>query len=283
MKHRCVALLALVFLAAAPFAGRADPVAAGAFPEADALLRGCIDALPDIPLLITGELVGRTRAGDEDRRMHVEMLLDWQAEPSTARYTLRDNFGRSLSHLSITWPTDQPAEFRFLTGEPLAAAPPPVLSNPIEGTDISWTDLSLSFLWWPGGRTVGAESVRGRSCWIVDVVAPPDQAPCAMVRLWIDPQIHIMLKAESYDASATLLRRLQVKSFKKINDRWVIKDIEIEGLPSRHKTYLRIRDVEDRTRKQFVPVDEGGPDETATDNIYEQSVPAEGGSDATAP
>jgi hypothetical protein len=110
---------------------------------------------------------------------------------------------------------------------------------------------------------VGEEDVRGRSCYVLDVPAPEGAfAGCSGVRLWIEPRIPIMLRAEAYDQQDALIRRMEVKSFKKINDRWVIKDIELTSLPSRHKTYLRVRDVQDRSRKDFIAADEGGPEAT---------------------
>lgn len=232
-------------------------------PEANELLARVIGALPDIPLLIKGDLQARDRHGQADARLNVEMLLDWQDAPPTARYTLRDAFGGAHSHLAISWPAGQAAEFRYFEGQPLQAAQRPDLVANIGGTDISWMDLSLSFLWWPGAVARGEEEVRGRTCQVVDVPAPEGAfAGCSGVRLWIEPRIPIMLRAEAYDRKDTLIRRMEVKSFKKINDRWVIKDIELTSFPSRHKTFLRVRDVQDRTRQDFIATDEGGPETT---------------------
>ena len=228
-------------------------------PPAQELLDGCIGTLPDIPLVITGQLQSKSKDGDIETRINVEMLLDWQAEPPTARYTLRDNFGHALEHLAVTWLPDQPPEYRYFQGDPLVAAPVPVLSEPVRNTDISWMDLSLSFLWWPGGKTVGAEELRSRTCYVLEIPAPADSfGGCSKVRLWIDPQINIMLRADAYGADEKFVRRMDVKGFKKINGRWVIQHVEVESYPSRHRTVLRVRDVQDRTRKSYLR-DDAGP------------------------
>lgn len=282
MTRRVLLLLAAV-AAALPMRAGAEDAAPG-LPEASALLGRVIASLPDIPLLIAGELQSRDRNGDLEGRMAVEMLLDWQDEPPTARYTLRDDFGRTTSHLAITWRPGEDPEYRYFEGQPLQAAPLPDLVAPIGSTDISWMDLSLSFLWWPGGRTVGVEEVRGRSCFVVDLTAPPGTFPgCAGVRLWLEPRIHIMLKAEAYNAANELIRRMEIKSFKKINDRWVIKDIELTSLPERSKTFLRVRDVQDRTRKRFVPEDEGGPEAQTGASADEGIVPLDDAEPAAEP
>jgi hypothetical protein len=230
-------------------------------PSAESILAGVAGALPDIPLLVNAELQSKSKDGKLERRFQVEMLLDWNMDPPGARYTLRDGFGATLSHLSLSWPAGGPAEYRYFTGTPLQSAPVPNLAEPIEGTDLAWMDLSLAFLWWPDGMTRGTEEVKGRECYVLDIPAPADAfTGCSGVRVWIDPRISILLRAEAYGMDDQRQRRLEVKSFRKINDRWFIKDIEVQSYPSRHKTILRVRDVQDRERKQYLDRDNSGPE-----------------------
>ncbi len=276
LRARSVALCSAAFAALALFAWA--PASAQApfrpeFPAARELLDNVIFALPDIPLRITGDLTARARNGESELRRGVEMLLDWQAEPPTARYTLRDAFGAADTHLAITWTSLHQPEYRFFQGRPLQAAPLPDLVSPIPGMDFSWMDLSLSFLWWPDAVTKGREEVKGRKCWVVDVSAPDAFSGCSGVRLWIDPHINIMLKAETYDADNNPIRRLEVKSFKKISGRWFIKDIELTSLPAKTKTILRVRNVEDRTRKNFLREDGAQSEEDPTDDEMDGAEP----------
>lgn len=251
--------------------GQAPYKAEKGAPAARELLNNVILALPDVPLRITGDLTARARDDSPEIHKGVEMLLDWQAETPTARYTLRDAFGATESHLAITWNSPRHPEYRYFEGNPLRAAELPDLVSAIPGTDISWMDLSLSFLWWPLAETKGREDVKGRECWVVDLSSPDAFAGCSGVRLWIDPRIGIMLKAEIYDANAEPARRFEVKSFKKINKRWVIKDIELTSLPAKTKTVLRVRNVEDQTRKNYLREDGAG--EGADEDYNEDSTP----------
>jgi hypothetical protein len=259
-----ILFLLLLLTAISPARLRAEDVPV--LPAADSILAGVIGALPDIPLLVNADLQSRTKDGKLERRMNVEMLLDWQMDPPGARYTLRDTFGATLNHLALSWPTGGPAEYRFFTGNPLQAAALPNLAEPIEGTDIAWMDLSLAFLWWPGGITRGEEEVKGRMCYVMDIPAPAEVfSGCSGVRVWIDPRINILLRAEAYGLDDQRQRRLEVKSFRKINDRWFIKDIEIQSYPSRHKTILRVRDVQDRERKEYLDREGGAAEPAAGD------------------
>lgn len=225
-------------------------VLTGARPvPARSLLAPVIAALPDIPLVVRGEVQQRDARGRIATTYPVEMVLDWKAEIPTARYTIRDAFGAPLQHLAITWPGDAAPVYQYFEGSPLRSAPLPPLHTAIQGTDITWIDLSLSFLWWPGGIEQGEASVRGRDCTIVDVPAPQDQdRDVNGMRLWIDNHAGMVLRAESYRADGSLIRRMDIKSFKKINGRWVIKDLDFEGFPAKSRTSLRVRHVEERER-----------------------------------
>ena len=119
-----------------------------------------------------------------------------------------------------------------------------LLDSPLAGLDINWLDLSLSYLWWPNGRTIGTEHVKGRLCYVLDLPVPRDvSALCSTVRIWIEAKVHVLLQAEDLDAKQQRLRLLRIKSFKKIKDLWLIEDLEVQAYPSRHRTLLRVQEV----------------------------------------
>ena len=51
------------------------------------------------------------------------------------------------------------------------------------------------------------------------------------------PKIAVFVNGE-------LVRRFWIKSFKKVNERWMIKDMEVEGIPPVHRTKVSIREVD---------------------------------------
>ena len=214
------------------------------YPPAQELLNTVTASLPSAPILVKAQIQSRDAGGEIERTFGAEMRLDWHGQPPSAKYTLRDAFGDSLEGLNIVWREAGPREFQYFKGEPLVAAKLDSLYRSIQGTDIGWADLSLSYLWWRGGQTVGAEKIKGRYCYIVDLRAPADQAgEYAGVRLWIDPQIRIMLQAAAYDAQGQLVKMLEVKSFKKIRNVWVIQNLDVQRFPIRHKTTLRVKEA----------------------------------------
>lgn len=243
---RLAAVLFLLFPLTAPavFDDRAQPPDTSLLPDATALLGDVTAALPEVPIRALATLRSVTRGGQEERTLEAEMLLDWNGRRPSARYTIRDAFGDDLEGLNIVWGRHGAREVTYFEGPRLVRASAPPMHEAIQETDISWNDLSLSFLWWPGGTTAGAETIKGRFCYIVDLPAPPDEASeHAGVRLWIDPQIRILLQAATYGDDGELVKLMEVKSFKRIRDVWVIQNVDVHSFPARHKTSLRVRDV----------------------------------------
>jgi|SRR5450631_714771 Outer membrane lipoprotein-sorting protein len=120
------------------------------------------------------------------------------------------------------------------------------LDEKIRGTDVTYEDLSLKFLYWPDARVLGAENVRTRNCWKLQLHAPPHESQYANIFLWIDKNSGALMRMEGYDASGQIVKRFEVVSAQKIDNRWFLKQMRIEELqPGTSKvisrTYLEIK------------------------------------------
>jgi len=214
--------------------------AAAALPSAGTLMQNLLARLPSKPVLITGDLVTSSESSAGKERLGVGILLCY---PSLAQYTILDSFGRAMEQLTLKREAGQ-VQFAYQTGDPLTNAPAPKLGARIQDTALSWVDLTLSFVWWPEGRTIGREEIRGQPCYVVDRrPGPGDDNSYGSVRLWIDTRVSMLLQAEGSDRLGDLRRRLLVKSFKKINDEWMIKDLEFDDLQTGTKTVLKVKDA----------------------------------------
>jgi hypothetical protein len=249
-RRVCVATVLVAGLAW--FAVAAEPDA----PEPDArqILANVVAQLPREPITLTGQITVTRRRGAEEGHLRFAMFLDLRANPALARYTIRDAFGTDLEELTVLRPPGEAARYEFRSGNPLKPAAMPDMGMTIRETDLSWMDITLQFLWWDGVKRVGRDVVKGRGCHVVDVVAPegaepgaarPGQAAPVRVRLWIDEQVPMMLRAEAYDAGGKLVRSLWVKSFKRIRNRWMIKEMEVQAEPAKRRTHFMIDDLQE--------------------------------------
>jgi len=214
-------------------------------PSPDQLLDDVVTGLPLDSLIITGSLVVRKQRGVVIGDYLFEMLVEWGGRPPWARYVIKDDDGRILEQLKVIHSSGSVSDIEYSRGEPSRSAQLTNLTQLIQNTDISWMDLTLSFLWWRGGKITGEEEIKGFDCYIVDVPRPSGvECEYAYVRLWIEKKIRVLLQAEGYDSEGDIIRRLWIKSCKKIDDRWMIKDMEIQGNPAEHRTKLRVKAVE---------------------------------------
>lgn len=215
--------------------------AAAALPSAEQLMTELLARLPTKPVMITGDLLTTAESTGERTKLGIAILLCY---PGMARYTIMDAFGRDLEQLTATINGGR-MTVTYETGSPLTNASPPQLGATIRDTALTWTDLTLSFVWWPRGRTIGREEIRGQPCYVVDRhPAPGSTEGYGSVRLWIDTRVSMLLQADGMDSLGDPRRRLSVKSFKKIDDQWMVKDLEFADLKTGARTILKVRDAQ---------------------------------------
>ena len=123
---------------------------------------------------------------------------------------------------------------------------PKKLSEKIRGTVVTYEDLALKFLYWPNARVLGDETVRTRSCWKLQVVAPARDSQYWNVVLWVDKASGALMRMEGYDWNGKLAKRFEVISAQKIDNRWFLKQMRVEELQPgtnmvQARTYLEIK------------------------------------------
>jgi hypothetical protein len=211
-------------------------------------LEACTRLIPSEPLLLKGSLTVRKLRGIVLMEQPFKLLMDWGASTPTAEVLLLDPAGTSLVERAVlARPAGQPAQIRLFEGpEQKPAAEPPSYAGRIRGTDMTWMDLTLDFLWWKDVRfddKPRGESRNGRACDILVAVPPWPIPGCSAVRIWVDRQLRCLMQVEQLDPQGNAVRKMWVQRVKKMDDRWMIRDMEIETLNSGHRTKLFVDDV----------------------------------------
>lgn len=110
-------------------------------------------------------------------------------------------------------------------------------SGRILGTDVTWSDLTLDYLWWDdysADEELQSETVHGQLCSIV-VMKKDDRA----VRVWVDEKTGAMMQAEELRGGKAV-RRLWGTRIKKFGERWAPNVLEVETLGSGHRTKITV-------------------------------------------
>jgi hypothetical protein len=116
----------------------------------------------------------------------------------------------------------------------------------VRGTDVTYEDLALKFLYWPDATVVGRDNIKTRECWKLQLRAPSKKSQYGIVMLWVDKNSGALMRMEGYDHEGKLSKKFEVVSAQKIDNRWFLKQMRIEQLqPGTNKvlsrTYLEIK------------------------------------------
>ena len=215
----------------APDEGSAAPA------SGEELLAQCAARMPAERVLLAGHLNMRKAYGVSLREFDFAVEARLGDAPPAFRYDLSD---RGTNLLSVAAVRD-PARGLVLSRPDGAPAPAP--SDAVLGTDLSWFDVGVDFLWWRDPALAGTDRLKGRTCDLLDVTPPSPTPACAKARLWIDRDQKVVMQAVQFDAAGRERRRLWVRAVQKIDGRWVFKDLEVETKGTGHRTRLHFDDV----------------------------------------
>lgn len=109
------------------------------------------------------------------------------------------------------------------------------------GTDVTWSDITLDYLWWPDAAFDGeheGESVHGQVCTVIALRNGP-----RTVKVWIDRKTGALMQAEEIQDGRTV-RRLWGTRIKKFGERWMANQLEVETIGSGHRTKITVEKLD---------------------------------------
>jgi len=117
-------------------------------------------------------------------------------------------------------------------------------AEPLLGTDVTWSDLTLDYLWWDDVSFDAAregETVHGQVCAVV-VLKKQESGGMRTVRVWVDRKTGALLQAEECRGDE-MVRRLWGTRIKKFGDRWMANVLEVETVGSGHRTKITVEEL----------------------------------------
>ena len=108
-------------------------------------------------------------------------------------------------------------------------------------TDVTWSDLTLDYLWWDDfsfDKERESESVHGQKCAVV-IMKKGDRT----VKVWIDRKTGALMQAEEYKADKPI-RNLWGTRIKKFGERWMANVLEVETTGSGHRTKITVEKMQ---------------------------------------
>ena len=108
-------------------------------------------------------------------------------------------------------------------------------------TDVTWSDLTLDYLWWDDFAFDAAregETVHGQVCAVL-LMRRGDRT----VRVWVDRKTGALMQAEELVGDKPV-RRLWGTRIKKFGDRWMANVLEVETMGSGHRTKITVEKIQ---------------------------------------
>lgn len=120
---------------------------------------------------------------------------------------------------------------------------PANFAKKILGTDLTYEDLALKFIYWSRGAIEGEERMKTMDVWRLRLQAPPGgRSAYREVVLWVGKQNGALVRAEGFDAAGKRTKRFEVVSAQVINGLWVLRTMRIETFdPATGKLLSRTR------------------------------------------
>ncbi len=102
-----------------------------------------------------------------------------------------------------------------------------LLRQSVMGSDLSYEDMmedpELTKLY--RAKVVGEELLHERNCWILELTAKTEDVAYYTRKLWVDKERFVLHKESRYAKSGKLLKTTEIKTMRRINNRWVAEHI----------------------------------------------------------
>jgi hypothetical protein len=118
------------------------------------------------------------------------------------------------------------------------AFPDSKLSQPIAGTDVSYEDLTLRFLYWEGAKLEGEEKANGDLCYKIRLDNPGQGGAYGTVYVWVHKKYGAFWQIRAHDRKGVPLKEFQVKDVMAIpgGNGYTIQQMRVNALGPDYRT-----------------------------------------------
>jgi hypothetical protein len=131
--------------------------------------------------------------------------------------------------------------------------PPQRHGESLRGTDITYEDLALRFLFWKRATILGETELKTRKAWKMRIDNPGAPGPYSVVYAWIDQESPALLRVQGYNQQGRCVKQFEILSGMKVGDGWMLKEMRVETMDGATdkvtgRTYMRLEKPKDRPK-----------------------------------
>jgi hypothetical protein len=134
---------------------------------------------------------------------------------------IRFKFDDPIQIISLVLKPNRAELTEQVVGQPAKPLAEKRYGEKIQGTDVTYEDISQRFLYWPNPKIVDDEKERislgvRRDAWKVRLDNPrPGLGPYRVVMIWVDKESKALLRVDGYDDKGRKIKRFEVSKVRK--------------------------------------------------------------------
>lgn len=112
------------------------------------------------------------------------------------------------------------------------------IAQPVMGTDLTYEDLAMSFLYWSGGKVLGSESLGiGRDAWKVQLVNPKAAGRYKTVDVWVHKKSGALMQIYGYQADGKCIKIFKVTEIMRVGGgEYSLKTMKVQSFGADGRT-----------------------------------------------
>ncbi len=119
--------------------------------------------------------------------------------------------------------------------------------EPIADSDFTVFDLLMPYTYWQSFRYEGRTTFRGRPSHVFWLYPPKNDTflreRLSGVRIHLDEEFYALIQAEIFDAEEKLAKTVTIVDFKKVDDQWILSQVDVRDDRTRDKTRFKVTDA----------------------------------------
>ena len=136
--------------------------------------------------------------------------------------------------------------FNLVDGKQPIPFPTAKIGQPILGSDVTYEDLSLRFLYWKNAKIEGQEKIKMQECHKIRLVNPGNDGRYDIVYVWVHKKYGALMQVAGYNKAGHLLKRFHVTELMTVGKTQTLKKMNVDTYkPGTNKvigvTYLEFR------------------------------------------
>lgn len=102
------------------------------------------------------------------------------------------------------------------------------IGEAILGSDVTYEDLSLRFLYWKNAQIVGQDKIKMQDCHKIRLINPGNDGRYHIVYIWVHQKFGALMQVAGYNKAGQLLKRFHVTELMHVGKVQTLKKMNVE-------------------------------------------------------